>query len=251
MLDESKNTSVYVSDMPTTVTEKSFMELMSKCGAIQRDARTNKYKIKLYKDEQGVPKGDGRCCYIKNESVGLALDLLDGWNFEGKRIKVEKAKFELKGEYDPSKKKRRLTAAQKKRFLENQQRIFEWKPDKPRNYRPRSDCTIVMKNMFTLQQMMENAALMLDLEEEMKKVCERFGVVKKVVVYDNNPEGVITVTFENVEQSDLAVRSLNGRVVDGRPISVQIWDGRTKYVASETEEQRAERLKAWDQHITA
>lgn len=25
---------------------------------------------------------------------------------------------------------------------------------------------------------------MLDLEEEIRKVCERFGVVKKVVVYD-------------------------------------------------------------------
>lgn len=94
-------------------------------------------------------------------------------------------------------------------------RIFEWKPEKPRNYRPISDCTIVMKNMFTLEQMMvcffvkirsvigslsviiiiykaelfvlqKNAALLLDLEEEIRKVCERFGTVKKVVVHDVN-----------------------------------------------------------------
>lgn len=63
-----------------------------------------------------------RCAAFQSESVALALEILDGWNFEGKVIKVEKAKFELKGEYDPSKKKKRLTAAQKKRFLESQER---------------------------------------------------------------------------------------------------------------------------------
>ncbi|VBB31254.1 unnamed protein product [Acanthocheilonema viteae] len=188
-LEEEKNTSVYVSNLPFSITEESFTK----------------------------------------ESVIMALDILDGWNVDGKIISVEKAKFQMKGEFDPSKKKKKLTAAQKKRFIENQERIFEWKPEKPRNYRPISDCTIVLKNMFTLEQMMKNATLLLDLEEEVRKVCERFGTVKKVVVHDNNPEGVICVTFQNVEHSDTAVRSLNGRIVDGRQISVSLWDGKTKY----------------------
>ncbi|VIO96048.1 HIV TAT specific factor 1, putative [Brugia malayi] len=249
-LEEERNTSVYVSNLPYSITEESFTELMGKCGVIQRDARTNKLKIKLYRNDDGTFKGDGRCCYIKKESVVMALDILDGWNVDGKIISVEKAKFQMKGEFDPSKKKKKLTAAQKKRFIENQERIFEWKPEKPRNYRPISDCTIVMKNMFTLEQMMKNATLLLDLEEEVRKVCERFGAVKKVVVHDNNPEGVICVTFQNVEHSDTAVRSLNGRVVDGRQISVTLWDGKTKYTIAETEEQRAERLKQWQNYIS-
>ncbi|VDN02126.1 unnamed protein product [Thelazia callipaeda] len=228
-LEEDKNTAVYVSNLPLNFTEESFIGLMSKCGVIQRDARTNKLKIKLYRNEDGTLKGDGRCSYIKKESVVMALDILDGWNVEGKIISVERAKFQMKGEFDPSKKKKKLTAAQKKRFIESQERIFEWKPEKPRNYRPISDCTVVMKNMFTIEQMMSNAALVLDLEEEIRKVCERFGTVKKIVVHDNNPEGVICVTFQNVEYSDSAVRSLNGRVVDGRAISVALWDGKTKY----------------------
>ncbi|CAG9535554.1 unnamed protein product [Cercopithifilaria johnstoni] len=183
-LEEERNTSVYVSNLPLSITEESFIELMSKCGVIQRDARTNKPKIKLYRNDDGTFKGDGRCCYIKRESVIMALDILDGWNVDGKIISVEKAKFQMKGEFDPSKKKKKLTAAEKKRFIESQERIFEWKPEKPRNYRPISDCTIVMKNMFTLEQMMRNATLLLDLEEELRKVCERFGTVKKVVVHD-------------------------------------------------------------------
>ena len=52
---------------------------------------------------------------------------------------------------------------------------------------------------------------------------------KFIFFFQNNPEGVISATFENVEQSDLAVKSLNGRVVDGRCINVALWDGKTKY----------------------
>ena len=43
---------------------------MSKCGVIQKDPRTGKPKIKLYRTKEGgEPKGDGTCCYVKMESV--------------------------------------------------------------------------------------------------------------------------------------------------------------------------------------
>ncbi|VDN56646.1 unnamed protein product [Dracunculus medinensis] len=249
-LDESKNTSVYITNLPRTIDLDSLHELMSKCGVIQRDARINKPKLKIYKFEDGTPKGDATCVYIKKESVDLALQILDGWKMGDNIIRVERAKYEMKGEFDPKKKKKKLTSAQKKRFLENQQKIFEWRPEKPRNYRPFSDCTVVMKNMFTIEQMMKNATLLFDLEDETRKVCERFGPVKKVVVHDSNPEGVICVTFTNVEHSDAAVSSLNGRVIDGRKIEVNLWDGKTKYAVAETEEQKAERIAHWRQFIS-
>jgi HIV Tat-specific factor 1 len=69
---------------------------------------------------------------------------------------VERAKFELKGDFDPNKKKKKLTVAQKKRFMENQERLFEWKPEKPRNYRPVCECTVVLKNMFTADEILAN-----------------------------------------------------------------------------------------------
>ncbi|MFH4974058.1 hypothetical protein AB6A40_000767 [Gnathostoma spinigerum] len=248
-LDESKNSAVYVSNLPTTFTIEEFTELMSKCGVIKRDPRNNKLKIKLYTDSEGNLKGDGSCTYVKTESVNLALDILDGWKVKGKEIRVQKAKFEMKGEFDPKKKRKKLTAAQKKRYIENQQRIFEWKPEKPRNYRPICECTVVLKNMFTLDQMMKNSALLLDLEEEVRKTSERFGKVKKIVVHDNNPDGVVCVTFDNVEGSDTMIRSLNGRVVDGRKITAELWDGKTKYTIIETEEQREQRMAQWRKFI--
>lgn len=95
---------------------------MSKCGVIMKDPRTHKLKIKIYRNENGEAKGDATCCYVKMESVSMALEILDGWTFNGHKIHVEKAKFELKGEFDPSKKKKKLTADQKKKFFDSQQK---------------------------------------------------------------------------------------------------------------------------------
>lgn len=246
---EEKVHAVYVSNLPTDITMDEFKEFMSKCGVVQPDARTNQPKLKLYTDEEGHLKGDGRCCYIKKESVDLALSILDGYVLKGKEVHVEKARFELKGEFDPSKKRKKLSNAQKKRYMENQNRIFEWRPEKPRNYRPLSDCTVVIKNLFTLEMMERNAALLLDLKEEVQESCSKYGTVKKVVVYDNNPEGVVTVTFETTLCSDMAVKMLNGRIVDGRRLEVALWDGKTKYKIDESEEDRKRRLAAWENYI--
>lgn len=80
------------------------------------DPRNKKPKIKLYKDAEGNLKGDGYCCYLNPASVELALTILDGYNYNGYKVSVEMAHFEMKGAFDPSKKKRKLTAEQKKRL---------------------------------------------------------------------------------------------------------------------------------------
>ena len=64
-IEEQKNTNVYVSGLPEDVTDDEFKELMNKCGMIMYDPRTQKMKLKLYRDADGKPKGDGLCCYIK------------------------------------------------------------------------------------------------------------------------------------------------------------------------------------------
>ena len=107
-VDEAKITKVYVSNLPTTITEESFVELMSKCGMVEFDIRTKKPKVKIYRDAENLPKGDGLCSYIKPESVSLALTILDGSEVEGNEISVQRAKFEMKGDYDPKLKPKKL-----------------------------------------------------------------------------------------------------------------------------------------------
>ena len=54
------------------------------------------------------------------ESVDLALKILDGSDVRGHKIKVEKASFNMKGDFDPSKKRKKLTNKEKRKFKEKQ-----------------------------------------------------------------------------------------------------------------------------------
>ncbi len=65
-LPEEKNCNVYVTGLPLDITDEEFEELMSKYGIISPDPNDpRKKKIRLYKDEQGNPKGDGRCRFLR------------------------------------------------------------------------------------------------------------------------------------------------------------------------------------------
>jgi len=75
-------------------------EYFGRCGAIKLDYSTGGEElIKIYCDEEGKPKGDARIGYLKEESVHMALDMLNDSEFRvGYPIKVEQAQFEMKGE---------------------------------------------------------------------------------------------------------------------------------------------------------
>uniref|UniRef100_A0A8R1IRI9 RRM domain-containing protein n=1 Tax=Caenorhabditis japonica TaxID=281687 RepID=A0A8R1IRI9_CAEJA len=104
--------------------------------------------------------------------------------------------------------------------------------------------------MFTQEQMRRNAALMLDLKEEMEQSCAKYGTVKKVIVYDNHPDGIVSVSFTTTDESDNAVKYLNGRVVDGRRLTAELWDGKTKYKVEETEEEAERRHAEFEKYIS-
>jgi hypothetical protein len=66
---------------------------------------------------------------FKPESVKLCLQLLDGSDFKGHKIKVEKAKFEMKGNFDPTKAKdeahkKKLSKKKEKQALTAQRKRF-------------------------------------------------------------------------------------------------------------------------------
>ena len=68
-LPDEKNCNVYVTGLPLDITDEEFEELMVKYGIISPDPNdTRKKKIRLYRDEQGKPKGDGRCRFLRVRS---------------------------------------------------------------------------------------------------------------------------------------------------------------------------------------
>lgn len=84
-------TSVYFTGAPATVTDQQVFDFFSKAGILLRDKYTGEYKMKLYTDpETGAKKGDGLVTFLREESVPLALDILDGGHIApGHPVRVE------------------------------------------------------------------------------------------------------------------------------------------------------------------
>ena len=180
--DQTKSTKVYVSNLPSSISEEDFVEFMSKCGMVEFDVRTKKPKVKLYKDGENQLKGDGLCSYIKPESVDLALTILDGSELEGKRISVQRAKFEMKGDYDPKLKPKKLSKKQIEKAKKQKERLFAWVPDKMRGERGKHEKVIVIKNMFDVADLDADPGLILDYSNNIRAQCSKFGGVVKVRV---------------------------------------------------------------------
>lgn len=249
-VDDEHNTRVYVSNLPEDIDEEEFLEVMGKCGLVMKDDR-GQYKVKLYRTPEGRLKGDALCCYIKVESVELALRILDGCRLRDKEIRVERARFQLKGAYDPAKRpqKKRQASRDKERLKKRIDKLFDWRPEKLRGMRDRHESTVVLKNMFDPKEFESDPTLILEYQKDLREECSQFGEVKKVVVYDRHPEGVATVTFKEPEEADACIGRMNGRWFAQRQLSAETWDGRTRYKIVETEEELEARLKKWDDFL--
>ena len=89
-----KNTAIYVTELPVDITIDELISHFSKCGIIMDEILTGKPRVKLYYDEGGILKGDALIVYLREESVNLALNILDESEIRpGRRIRVQEASF--------------------------------------------------------------------------------------------------------------------------------------------------------------
>ncbi|PZC81789.1 hypothetical protein B5X24_HaOG212003 [Helicoverpa armigera] len=247
---EETNTKVYVSNLPQDLTEEEFVNFMQKCGLVERDPANQKMKVKLYRDkEQDCFKGDALCTYIKIESVDLALKLLDGSDLKGNKIKVERASFQMKGDYNPALKPKKKKKKELEKIKKMQQKLFDWRPEKFIGERSKHERIVIVKNLFHPTDFDKDVQLILDFQQDLREEAAKCGEVRKVVIYDRHPEGVAQITMKEPEMADAVVALMNGRYFDKRQITAEIWDGRTKYRIAETDSEISKRINKWDQFL--
>ncbi|XP_032587487.2 HIV Tat-specific factor 1 [Drosophila mojavensis] len=249
-VDPTQNTKVYVSNLPLDITMDEFAELMGKCGLVMRDPQTQKYKLKLYTEADGQIKGDGLCDYIKVESVNLALEILDDYNLRGHKIHVQRAQFQMRGEYNPALKPKRKKK-DKEKLQKIKEKLFDWRPDKMRGERSKNEKTVIIKNLFTPELFEKEVELILEYQNSLREECSKCGMVRKVVIYDRHPEGIAQINMSTPEEADMVIQMMQGRYFGQRQLSADHWDGKTKYKIDESAAEAQERLSKWDEYLAA
>ncbi|CAK7900818.1 hypothetical protein CAAN1_22S01706 [[Candida] anglica] len=256
---DKPNTGVVVSNLPIGTTKAQLKETFAKFGLVAEDLETGEPQIKLYyhDDDDSKFNGTALVVYYGPESVDLAVQMLDDtpWTAgvgttSAVNIKVEPATAEMvisatsqevivtKSATEPA--STTLTSNQKKllqeRTLEMRRKIADWDGDATKTTPTKAELikqkiwskTVLIKNMFRKEELLEDPMLELDLKEDIQEECDKLGIghdLTKVAVYDVS--GSVTVKFGKPQSSEMCVAGFKGRYFDGLKLDVAQYSGET------------------------
>ena len=217
------NSNIYISNLPLDITKSELINYFSKCGFIRNEPKTNEIKVKIYLDKNNKPKGDALISYIRPESVDLAIVMLNNSEIRpGFKIKIEKGKFEQKGEY---KKRETYIIDDLQRFKNKTDidRKLGWEDeDQQKGLK-----IVIFQNMFDSEN--ENNDFEY-IENDVKNVCEdKCGKIKKIEIFKYNKDGIIKIKFMTPNAAEKCIKIFDNKRYNERKIKVFYWDGKTSY----------------------
>ena len=215
-----------------------------KCGVIAEEIDSGKPRIKLYTDDKGAFKGDALIVFFKAPSVDMAIMLLDDTEFRigdttnGKmRVQAAESSYKKVQHNDGEEKEKPKTSIKdKQKIIKKTQkldaRLADWSDDEPSSIvetSSRWDKVVILKHMFTLEELAEDPAAILDIKEDIREECSKLGEVTNVVLFDGEEDGVASVRFSNSEAAKACVGVMGGRSFAGQKVVAYISDGKEHF----------------------
>lgn len=276
---QPKQTAVYVTNLPDDVTIDELHQHFSKVGVIMDDMFKGGPRIKLYENEDGSLKGDALIVYLCEPSVQLAIEILDESQLRpGVFIQVKPASFNKSDENhqgtgskrehpegaDPDAKSHKVDKETWKRQMREMKKRIAWDADEEegvvadheeassRAKQSQWEKVVVLRHMFTKQELEEDPAAILDIKEDVMEEAERFGPVFSVYLFEQSEDGRCAIKFKSPDAAKPCIEAFNGRYFSGRRISASLYDGsfrlretRNRAAEAQAEEERLSRFTEW------
>ncbi|KAK8797097.1 hypothetical protein WA158_004307 [Blastocystis sp. Blastoise] len=237
------NSWIYITNLPKDVNEDILNEVFSKYGIIQLN-ENGEPRIKLYRNDKGELKGDASICYLREESVALAIKMMDDYPLrytDKENISVSQAVFEKKEGTKRINDDITTEKARKIRKIQQTQQL-SWAESGLEDEKGLR--IVVLENVFDLKDT-TRPHFVDELESDMMEGCSACGDVVKITVFETNPNGIVVVKFKSPLQAEECVKVMNGRFFAGRQLKAYFWDGVTNYKVKMSEEEEDARLEAF------
>ncbi|KAJ5682258.1 nuclear mRNA splicing factor-associated protein [Penicillium macrosclerotiorum] len=233
------NTAVFVTSLPLDVDAEEVRDVFSKCGVIAEEIDSGRPRIKMYNNENGDFKGEALVVYFRPESVNLAIQMLDETEFRLGQpgplgpMRVQAADFSFKSEKDAPPK---TSMRDKKKIIQRTQKLnsklADWDDDDPSTLpetNTRFEKIVILKHMFTLKELEDDPAAILDIKEDIREECSKIGEVTNVVLYDQEIDGVVSVRFADPSAARQCVKVMDGRYFGGTRVEAYVSQEREKF----------------------
>lgn len=115
-------------------------------------------------------------------------------------------------------------------------KLADWDDDEPAALYPelaaqptKREKVVILRHMFTLEELEEDPAAMLDIKDDIREECAKLGPVTNVVLFDKEEEGIVSVRFQTTEAAEACVNLMHGRAFDGRTVEAFFATGKERF----------------------